>query len=193
MIPLQILGLKNMNKEYIFHFDSFEPMKFKGDHAFRVSLNEALEKNNSLLISETKLTSDKLILLLRDSEVWMDNRRFHCSDVVQKASDSGSPFIILVCERKPVSAQEYKDKHIKYDEVDEVRFDVIPILEFLKGEIWGPEALAYVRSARPSVIRVVIEGTTMDAVHWRVTVFIDEKDIIKSIEQEVEIGWNEKD
>lgn len=63
----------------------------------------------------------------------------------------------------------------------------IKALEFLVGRAWDDIALAYVHALRPSMIRVVRAEETTDAQPWRVTVYVDEKDIITGIRQEVEV------
>lgn len=65
----------------------------------------------------------------------------------------------------------------------------INVLEFLWGQPWNNLALNYVRSLRPSIVRVVKDGCCCDAKTWRVTVWLKDDDVtIKSIEQEVEVG-----
>lgn len=65
---------------------------------------------------------------------------------------------------------------------------VIPVLEFLKGKSCTRSVWTLVSALRPSAIRVCHSGSTMDAVPWRVTVWLcaDGK-TIRSIEQEVTV------
>lgn len=69
-------------------------------------------------------------------------------------------------------------------------WSVISCLEFLQGQPWNNLALNYVRSLRPSIIRVAgpNDSVRADAVTWRVTVILDDKRNIRKIEQEVELG-----
>lgn len=63
----------------------------------------------------------------------------------------------------------------------------VEVLPYLKGRKWDEVALAYVHSVRPSSIRVTTGACTADSYRWRVTVIVDEKDVIKEITQEVEV------
>lgn len=63
----------------------------------------------------------------------------------------------------------------------------IKVLEFLNGRPWDDIALAYVHALRPYAIRVVRGAETCDSVQSRVTVYVDEKDIITGMRQEVEV------
>lgn len=63
----------------------------------------------------------------------------------------------------------------------------VEVLEFLRGQPWDDIALNWVHSLRPSMIRVVTGAETSDAKTWRVTVCVDESNIIRSIRQEVEV------
>ena len=64
----------------------------------------------------------------------------------------------------------------------------LDVLPFLVGRKWDTVSLAYVHSLRPSSLRVVTDGIQLDARPWRVTVWIDENDFIKKIQQEVKVG-----
>lgn len=60
----------------------------------------------------------------------------------------------------------------------------VPICEFLYGKPWDNVALAYVSGAKPSSIRVTTGMVHLDSRVGRVTVFVDDKNIITSIDQE---------
>ena len=64
----------------------------------------------------------------------------------------------------------------------------IDVLPFLIGRKWDGRALAFVHCLRPSYIRVTSGEETSDAKCWRVTVHVDANDIIRSIDQEVQVG-----
>lgn len=64
----------------------------------------------------------------------------------------------------------------------------IPVLEFLKGREWDDIALAFVHGLRPECIRVTRGEQTCDSRTWRVTVIINEDNIIEEITQEVSVG-----
>jgi hypothetical protein len=61
------------------------------------------------------------------------------------------------------------------------------VLPVLWGHPWNDIALGFVHGLRPSAIRVVRDMETMDAVTWRVTVYVGADNIIESIRQEVEV------
>jgi hypothetical protein len=65
----------------------------------------------------------------------------------------------------------------------------IDVLPLLKGKPWDDLALSYVSALRPSLIRVIKwgEGQAANAVTWRVTVNLDENNLIRKITQEVEV------
>lgn len=88
--------------------------------------------------------------------------------------------------------KDYKTHHmVAYEQPQSRGFQSIEVLSFLKGKKWDEIALAYVNAVRPSCIRVTTGMCTMDARIWRVTVFVDEQDVIKDITQEVEVGLPE--
>jgi hypothetical protein len=64
----------------------------------------------------------------------------------------------------------------------------VPVLPNLTGHPWDEITLAYVQGLRPSMVRVVRGEETTDAWLWRVTVYLDDRQLIRSIEQEVEVG-----
>lgn len=70
-----------------------------------------------------------------------------------------------------------------------VGWTVIPVLEFLNGEPWGDRILDFLRAVRPQGIRLVRPGEAihLNEVTWRVTVYLDESDNIREIEQEVQV------
>lgn len=85
--------------------------------------------------------------------------------------------------------KDYYSKHmVGYEKPNHIGFLSIKVLEFLNGREWDEVALAYVHSLRPSCIRVTTDCITLDARTWRVTVYVDNKNIITGIEQEVEVG-----
>jgi hypothetical protein len=75
-----------------------------------------------------------------------------------------------------------------YERPDRIGYNSVEMLEFLKGHPWDQMALNYVHALRPSRIRVTHGEVTCDSWGWRVTVTIDENNIIRSITQEVEVG-----
>lgn len=64
----------------------------------------------------------------------------------------------------------------------------IEVLPFLKGKPWDRIALGFVHALRPSKIRVTQGEVTCDARMWRVTVTVDDSNVIKEITQEVEVA-----
>ena len=67
----------------------------------------------------------------------------------------------------------------------------IRVLGVLEGKPWDDLALAFVHGLRPSAIRVTKGEVTLDSWQGRVTVVVDDNNIIESIEQEVEVGLPE--
>lgn len=178
---------KVKNKTDNFEFDFFEPLEYKGNPCFRVSFGELLERYKTLLITEEKITIDKIILLVRGSHVWMGSERFLCNDIVQKESDRGTPFFVLICKRKPKTPEDYLKCNI-YEEYACTKTECPEVLPKLKGKPWNEYALRQIASLRPSALRVTKEGTKLDAMPWRVTVYLDDSNKIKEIIQEVRVG-----
>jgi hypothetical protein len=85
-------------------------------------------------------------------------------------------------------------------EPERIGYTVIRVLPELEGKLWGPVTRAYLRSLRPSSVRVVRPGQfeTSDAKIWRVTVRLDADDRIALVDQEVDVdlpdgvenGWH---
>jgi hypothetical protein len=85
--------------------------------------------------------------------------------------------------------KDYHSKHaVDYEPFRGTSYGVIEVLSFLKGRKWDEIALAYVHALRPSSIRVTTGAIKLDASKWRVTVYVDNDDTIRGIEQEVEVG-----
>lgn len=80
-----------------------------------------------------------------------------------------------------------KTQSVEYPEQPNGSFSYtsIDVLPFLKGRPWDDVSLAYVSGLRPSYIRVVHGAMHCDARVWRVTVYLDDKDLITDISQEV--------
>lgn len=68
-------------------------------------------------------------------------------------------------------------------------FSCVRVLPELVGKPWNDITKAYMRSLRPSRVRVVRDGdpVTSDAVSWRVTVYLTTSGSIHHVEQEVEV------
>jgi hypothetical protein len=64
----------------------------------------------------------------------------------------------------------------------------IPVLQGLWGTPWCNAAANFLPALRPSCVRVTRGEVTLDAVSWRVTVYLNADDTISRIEQEVEVG-----
>ena len=86
-------------------------------------------------------------------------------------------------------ADTYKE-HVLYTQNQSHGYTSLDVLPFLVGRPWDQCALNFVHSLRPSALRVVTQGTTLDSVPWRVTVYLDPKGgrTIKNISQEVQVG-----
>lgn len=68
-------------------------------------------------------------------------------------------------------------------------FLCVRALPELEGKPWNDVTRAYMRSLRPSVVRVVPDGgvITSDAKLWRVSVYLTAAGTIRLVEQEVEV------
>lgn len=85
--------------------------------------------------------------------------------------------------------KDYHSTHaVAYERPTRFGFTDIDVLPFLVGRPWDVHALAFVHALRPSYIRVTTGEETCDSRTWRVTVTVDENDIIQKIRQEVEVG-----
>jgi hypothetical protein len=71
---------------------------------------------------------------------------------------------------------------------DEYSWTDIEPLKELHGRKWDDFALAYVHSLRPTTIRVILHGATLNSIPGRVTVWLeDDNETIHNIEQEITI------
>lgn len=89
-----------------------------------------------------------------------------------------------------MKASDFYTRHmVMYDPRQGGRYGYTSIkaLEFLNGRQWDDIALAYVHALRPYAIRVVKGEETCDSLPNRVTVYVDEKNAITGIRQEVEV------
>lgn len=102
--------------------------------------------------------------------------------------------------KEPVKTEPTPDKHSDsyythhmeaFKKFNSRGYTSIDVLLFLIGKQWDDVALAYVHALRPSSIRVTTGMETLDSSTWRVTVVVDDNDLIKSIQQEVEVGLPE--
>ncbi len=85
--------------------------------------------------------------------------------------------------------KDYHSSHmVEYEKPNSIGYICIEVLLFLKGKKWDEIALAYVHALRPSSIRVTNGEIKTDSRVWRVTVCVNDKDVIDKIEQEVEVG-----
>jgi hypothetical protein len=83
----------------------------------------------------------------------------------------------------------YQSEHrVEYQRPTNTSYTSIKVLQFLYGRKCDNLILSYIHALRPSAIRVTSGYVTCDSVTWRVTVFVDSKNKVKSIEQEVEVA-----
>ncbi len=86
-------------------------------------------------------------------------------------------------------AKDYYSHHaVQFERCERYGFHSIKVLPELTGKQWDNVALSLVQGLRPSYIRVTEGACTLDARVWRVTVFINEDNSIRKIEQEIEVG-----
>ena len=83
---------------------------------------------------------------------------------------------------------EYRDTHGVFidhkKDYDAVSYIVVDVLPFLRKRPWDELALAFVSCLEPTMIRVTTGTIKLDARSGRVTVYVDEKNIIQKIERE---------
>lgn len=70
-----------------------------------------------------------------------------------------------------------------------ISYTVIPVLEFLKGTPYDDYAKAYIYGLRPSYVRVSTGCIKCDARANRVTVYVNDDNIIEYIEQEINVAF----
>ena len=67
-------------------------------------------------------------------------------------------------------------------------YALVPVLHFLVGRPWDEHAQAFLRTLRPSSVRVhPMDECKTDARPWRVTVVLDKEGLVRRVEQEVEV------
>lgn len=92
-------------------------------------------------------------------------------------------------EKEMKTFKDYYTTHLeKFEKFDCTSSVLIDVLEFLRGRQWDDLVLAYVHALRPSSIRVTTGKIKCDARSWRVTIIIDDNNVIENITQEVEVG-----
>ena len=92
-------------------------------------------------------------------------------------------------EHPPLHPEKYNcTLGVKYEDTDVTGYADIEVLPFLKGKKWDEIAVGYVHGLRPDTIRVTTGMLKANAHVWRVTVIVDEENIIKKITQEVEVA-----
>jgi hypothetical protein len=64
----------------------------------------------------------------------------------------------------------------------------LTVLPELTGRPWNNAAANYLLCLRPSAVRVTYGMVTLDSYSWRVTVYLNEDNTIRCIEQEVNVG-----
>lgn len=85
--------------------------------------------------------------------------------------------------------KDYTSPHaVSYEQPPRYSFTELTVLPFLVGRPWDEVALSFVHSLRPSSIRVTTGCVTSDSRPWRVTVFVSDKNIIRQVTQECEVG-----
>lgn len=92
------------------------------------------------------------------------------------------------------TAIEYRGPNNReFKQYDCTGFLVLDVLPILIGKKWNDYALGIIHAARPSAIRVATtsESVVCDYVGWRITVHINNEDIILSVKQECEVGLPE--
>ena|SRR5664279_235123 len=87
-----------------------------------------------------------------------------------------------------LSAKDYSTRTVKFvPETDRRGWADLPVLDCLNGKKWDDLALALVSGLRPDSIRVSRGEVTCDSRLGRVTVFVDEDNIIESLSIESQV------
>jgi len=87
------------------------------------------------------------------------------------------------------SETDWSDEQSVVDHEYGIGYISIDMLEFLWGLPWNNLARSYVSALRPSNIRVTTGTIKLDAMPWRVTVFLeDDRRTICKIRQEVQVS-----
>lgn len=113
------------------------------------------------------------------------------TDEELRERDSPENLARLEAERNAPAGHYNSSRGYTYEPSERMGWTSIPVLQNLWGTPWNTAAENFLRCLRPSVVRVVgfRQGVTLDAVTWRVTVYLGEGDVnIERIEQEVEVG-----
>ena len=91
--------------------------------------------------------------------------------------------------REVLKAKDYYSHHrVEYDKPNVIGFLSLDVLPYLIGHKWDEVALGYVHSLRPSCIRVGDGMFTCDGILHRVSITVDENEVITRLTQEVEVG-----
>lgn len=97
-----------------------------------------------------------------------------------------------LADQRDAPADHYNSSQgFEYEADDHVGWTVIPVLHDLWGKPWNAASMNFLRSLRPSMVRVIEHrgAMTCDAMTWRVTVILAEGNRdIERIEQEVEVN-----
>ena len=86
----------------------------------------------------------------------------------------------------------YRNSHgAEPQKSDRRGYTLVKVLPHLVGRPCDDVAMSYIQGLRPSFVRIVTGVMTCDSFTWRVTVHVDAENVIRDIEQEVEIGLPE--
>lgn len=114
---------------------------------------------------------------------------------VEKGKDPYAPVWDISINQAHITGEEtmrpekYFSTHmVDYEEPEQQGSLCLDVLPFLVGHKWDVVALGYVHSLRPSCVRVTKGAIKTDSREWRVTVYVDKKNVITNIEQEVAVG-----
>lgn len=87
-------------------------------------------------------------------------------------------------------ADKYRDTQGKvYAKPTTHGWTSVDVLQQLWGLPLTDLIMAFVHSLRPSCVRITTGEETCDSWPWRVTITVDDKDIVQKIDQEVEVAW----
>jgi len=116
--------------------------------------------------------------------------RMYLYDIPSIASNEVEEAIRKVKHLADKHVDEYNAPHTsEFKPFNCKKWVTIKVLEFLNDKPWNDVALGYINALRPSTICVTTGITAYDLQLWRVTVYVNDDNIIQEIVQEVEVGF----
>jgi hypothetical protein len=83
--------------------------------------------------------------------------------------------------------RNYKNQEYIEVKTDSQSYVSIIVLDFLNGKPFDDIAKAYISGLNPTSVRIIYDSEHLDARTGRVTVYLDDNDIIEKISQEITV------